>query len=94
MKKYLIILILIFINLILILLLINFNLTGRVIETETNNISTFTKAICDNNNYCQDYIIECEGNKTISIKSITGATIQFNPEWEDPRNEEEINRLC
>jgi len=55
---------------------------------------SFTKAICTEDNYCQDYEIMCKGNKTMSMTPITGAAVQFSENWEDPRNEETIRRFC
>jgi|TARA_B100001079_G_C16331171_1_gene479193 cytochrome bd-type quinol oxidase subunit 1 len=68
----------------------NQNPTGAIIA----NKYSYTKAICDESNYCQDYVIICEDNKTISINPITGATIQHLPDWQDPRDKETIERLC
>lgn len=64
--------------------------TGEVIASQYS----FTKAICDDNNRCQDYKIVCEGNRTIEITPITGAVVQHDLDWEDPRSEEEKNKLC
>lgn len=57
------------------------------------NISSFTKATCKDN-YCQDYIFECENKKIRSITPITGAAIQFGKDWKDPRTKEQINKVC
>ena len=52
-----------------------------------------TKAICNETNYCQDYIISCDKERAIMITPITGAVIQNSEDWQDPRNE--IDReLC
>ena len=59
----------------------------------TINFSSFTKAIC-NDSYCQDYIINCENDKTTSIITISGAAIQFDKDWKDPRTKEQIEKLC
>ncbi len=53
-----------------------------------------TKAICDSTNYCQDYYIECNGKAIVSMNPITGAAIQFDNGWTDPRNDSEINEFC
>ncbi len=74
------------------LLFINFsqNITGAVIEEQTHS---WTKAICDENNYCEDYEITC--NKNISTKiTPTGYGIQHEENWEDPRDQEMIEKLC
>jgi len=70
-------------------------LTGQTIDNEENlSEYTYTKAICDERNYCEDNEIKCRGNKVISITPITGAAVQFSEDWEDPRDEKEIERLC
>ena len=61
-------------------------------KTEINSYS-YTKAICDENNYCEDYEINCYGDKVSSMK-FTGAAIQNSFDWEDPRDNESIESLC
>jgi len=56
--------------------------------------SSFTKAICTENNFCQDYEIFCKEKEVIRMSPITGAVVQFSPQWKDPRSEEMINRMC
>ena len=65
------------------------NLTGKTII----DYHTHTKAICNETNYCQDYIISCNGEKIITMNPITGASIQHLEDWKDPRNESE-KELC
>jgi len=80
---------------ILIIFLLNPTLiTGKAIKTETKNTYSYTKAICNETNYCQDYEIICEGEKVISTQPITGAAVQHPENWKDPRDEEMIDRLC
>ena len=55
---------------------------------------SYTKAICDKNNYCQDNLITCEFHKLKSIEPITGATTQFDKGWKDPRPKKQIKQLC
>jgi len=87
--KNIVILIVILIILIAGILLIRANSTGNIIK----DYYTYTKAICDENNFCQDYIIICENKELIEMKPITGATIQHSENWQDPReNKSEI--LC
>jgi len=70
-------------------------ITGKSIQEETENIHTYTKAICNKTNYCQDNIITCQGNQTIEITPITGAAVQFHPDnFKDPRDKETIEKLC
>jgi len=76
----------------------NHQWVGNVIkgfaDEEESNKYSFTKAICDETNYCQDYKIECDGNKTITSKPITGAAVQQLDDWQDPRTQEQINKEC
>ena len=67
-----------------------------VTPTSLTEIQTkkFTKAICNETNFCQDYEITCERNKTIKINPLENASVQFSSEWQDPRNQKEINKLC
>jgi len=58
------------------------------------NIHAWTKAICDKNNFCQDYFIECKGETPTKISPLTGAFIQFDNSWQDPRNIKQKERLC
>ncbi|GIU68730.1 MAG: hypothetical protein KatS3mg001_580 [Candidatus Pacearchaeota archaeon] len=54
---------------------------------------SFTKAIC-NNNFCQDFEVFCKDKTIIEMKPITGAFMQIDKEWKDPRDEETKNRFC
>ncbi len=70
-------------------------LTGRAINSEKNlNTYTYTKAICNSSNYCQDNEITCQDNQVISITPLTGAVVQFDSNWKDPRDEETKEKLC
>jgi len=66
------------------LLNLPFRITGKTIE-----IKTFTKAICNSENYCEDYLIQCQENKPINITP-TGLSIQQNKNWKDPREQKEL----
>jgi hypothetical protein len=65
------------------------SLTGQVVSDKYN----YTKAICNENNFCQDYIVTCEGNNLIELSPITGAVIQHSSNWSDPRGEQ-TNNYC
>lgn len=65
--------------------------TGRII-TDTKIYSS-TIAICNKTNYCEDYEIECEGNKTIKTTA-TGFVIQHNEDWQDLRENHDPENLC
>ena len=68
----------------------SFQITGQAIK----NYSSFTKAICNSSNFCQDYIISCENEEIISINPITGAVIQHSENWSDPRNQSQREIRC
>jgi len=63
----------------------NFTETGKIIETEQY---TYTKAICNESNFCQDYLISCDKDNNITKKiAITGAVTQHGDDWVDPRED-------
>ena len=91
MKSIIIILILLIIF-ILGLLFFNNPVTGKTIDsTEFKDYHTFTKAICNSSNYCQDHEIVCNGDKLLEVKPIVGAVIQNPQDWQDSRINSEIN---
>lgn len=51
---------------------------------------TYTKAICNQTNYCQDFEIKCSGEKLIETAPITGAAIQFSKNWKDSREKKDL----
>jgi len=53
-----------------------------------------TKAICNEQNLCQDYEIFCENKDVMYMIPITGAVVQFSEDWEDPRDEEIRSNSC
>ncbi|MCX6746667.1 MAG: hypothetical protein NTU63_00860 [Candidatus Pacearchaeota archaeon] len=55
---------------------------------------TWTKAICDSENFCQDYEISCKDENLVKMVPITGAAVKFSLEWKDPRDEEARKELC
>jgi hypothetical protein len=62
------------------------NLTGKII---LENYS-YTKAICNESNYCEDYVVECLGKELKKFYPM-GFAIQQNKNWIDEREE---RRLC
>jgi len=78
---------------VLVVILLNQNLTGRVVEMQEEDIYTYTKAICDETNYCQDYEVKCNGEELLDMQPI-GEAQQYSENWQDPRDEEVIERLC
>ena len=79
--------------LITILIFLSFNLFQNITGMVAIDSYSFTKGICNETNYCEDYEINCEGNKVVSMK-FTGAAIQNPFDWKDPRNKETIEKLC
>ena len=60
---------------------------------EDNFIHSYTKAVCNENNYCEDYEIICEENKMLKLTP-TGFAVQFSKDWKDQRNKEDIEKIC
>ncbi|MCK4650503.1 hypothetical protein KAT36_04715 [Candidatus Pacearchaeota archaeon] len=54
----------------------------------------YTKAVCNETNFCQDYKIYCDGENFVKMVAIDGAMVQHSDDWEDPRSEERIAMLC
>ena len=63
-------------------------LTSKTIKQIPNQYS-YTKAICDESNYCEDYIVECKGNNLIKLNP-TGFAIQQSQDWADDRKYREL----
>ncbi|PIN91291.1 hypothetical protein COU57_01200 [Candidatus Pacearchaeota archaeon CG10_big_fil_rev_8_21_14_0_10_32_14] len=61
-------------------------ISGNVSADSPKNYS-YTKAICDENNFCQDYIVECDGEDKVMISPLSGPAIHFSSDWIDPRSE-------
>lgn len=82
---------LVILSLFTILYFSNWNITGKIIET---NYYSYTKAVCNEKNFCQDYGVTCHGNEIVSFSPITGAFAQFSEDWKDPRIENEKEIIC
>ncbi len=59
-----------------------------------NYTHSHTKALCNDQNLCQDYEIFCQNTDLIRMSPITGAIIQFDSDWQDPRSEEIREKFC
>jgi len=69
-------------------------ITMKIIEKrEIKNLHGFTKAVCDNQNYCEDYEIVCE-QKQVKSFTPTGMAIQNPSSWQDSRTSEQIEQVC
>jgi len=91
-KAIILIIILILFALVIFFILNYSSITGKSISPTDQY--TFTKAICNETNFCQDYEITCKQNKTIKMIPITGAFVQHNPDWEDSRTKQETENIC
>lgn len=78
-----------FIFLILILLIFTFIFTSKLVLSKQLNSYSYTKAICNQNNYCEDYVIECDKGK-LKTFTPTGFSIQKNQNWIDQREPEDL----
>jgi hypothetical protein len=92
-KTIIIIILVIIILVAALIFLIRTTLTGKVIN-EQNNTYMYTKAICNESNFCQDNEITCNGSVVVSVSPLTGAVIQHSQDWQDPRTETDRNKLC
>jgi uncharacterized membrane protein len=63
-------------------------------ESEILDNYTYTKAICNSTNFCQDYEIICNGKNILKSTPITGAFIQHDETWIDPREKNSNTNLC
>lgn len=88
-KSFLILILITIIAMLLLIIILDKNTTGFAVRSYS-----FTKAVCNKSNYCQDYEIVCENSKIAEIKTITGASIQHSENWQDPREENETKNLC
>ena len=88
MKKAIIAISIFFLVLTIFLFYLNQNITTAALE----NSYFYTKAICNESNYCQDYEIYCKGSTIINTK-FTGNAVQFSLDWKDPRDEKD-KELC
>lgn len=69
---------------------------GSSLDDEENlpyNYS-YTKAICTDSNLCQDNVIYCKNKQVVEMVPLVESTTQFSQNWQDPRSQYEIDRLC
>lgn len=91
-KTRIVFLTLMLLTLIIVLIFLLFSLSQITGETIRNYYS-YTKAVCNGTNYCEDYEIICKDDGVLSINP-TGAVVQFPKDWKDPRDEEMIEKIC
>lgn len=96
MKTEEIITIIIIISVIIFSLILVSNLNKKTTGETIIDRYIYTKAICNETNFCQDYEIICENEKLADLKPISGAVVQNSKDWQDPRPEENKNQngLC
>ena len=68
-------------------------ITGNFVKNDFIGDYTYTKAICNSTNFCEDYEITCQEKDILKITP-TGFAMQFSDEWEDFRDNETRNKLC
>lgn len=71
-------------------------ISSSEIQNPSKNLpytSSFTKAVCNESNLCQDYEITCKNSTQIRFQA-TGFTVQFPEDWVDKRTKQEINKNC
>jgi len=78
------------------LIILDKSITGKAIDSQTQekNINIFTKTLCNQSNYCQDYKITCWNDQVIEIRSISNSSDHFSEDLENSEIKEMIKRLC
>jgi hypothetical protein len=66
---------------------------SKIFKTDDEFLYThsYTKAICNGTNFCEDYYFICKESRLIEMTP-TGASIQQDKNWKDPREKNE--NLC
>ncbi len=72
---------------------LSFETDARPSNNKMLEWTMWTKAVCNEENYCIDVQITCEGDRVVDIKPVAEG-IYFSREWEDPRPEEFRDKLC
>jgi len=90
-SKIIIIIIAIILTLIIFTFIFKNQITGSTIQ-DFNDSYTYTKAICNNSNYCIESEITCENNSVVNVKPLT-KDAQFSENWTDPRPKDQ-EQLC
>lgn len=67
--------------------------TGEVVSLEEETNGHHTVAVCDENNFCQDYEVVCNNGTLVEMTAVEGAFYQHDADWIDNRSEEE-KQLC
>lgn len=78
------------------LVIILFFIIVNAVKIDSNQkipTSTWTKAVCNEKNYCLDVQITCSNDKIIDIKP-TGEGTYFPENWVDPRPIEFKEKWC
>ena len=87
-KKFLVLILIMFLVLALLFVILNKPLfTGESIK---ENKYSYTTALCNESNYCQDYQVTCVDNNAIEISPVTGAAIQKQEDWIDFRESKDL----
>lgn len=81
------------VSMVFVLLVLGVFCAKNIITLSSESENSLTKAICDENNYCEDYEIVCKGNEIIGLNP-TGFAVQFSEKWEDPRSDKDKEIGC
>jgi len=60
---------------------------------EKGDLLVWTKAICNERNYCIDVQITCANGNLVDLKPL-GEGVYFSGKWKDPRPEESRSEWC
>ena len=92
MKKMIILTCVLSVILIALMIVVTSN-SGSGLNENLPYTHSYTKAFCDSNNFCRDFEVFCKNNEIIKIR-FTGAAVQFQENWLDPRVEERKTGNC
>ena len=65
------------------------SVTGGAVLSE----HSYTKAICNSSNYCEDYEVVCSAGELQKL-SPTGYSVQLSGSWNDTRKNKNFDGLC
>ena len=64
-------------------------LTIAVFASSAHSQKTWTQAVCDSKNYCEDYTVTIDGD-SVTLKP-SGYAVQHNKDWNDLRGSVVVN---
>jgi hypothetical protein len=63
------------------------------VEAGPTGAVVWTKAICDDGNFCVDYEVTCQDGLVVHLEK-TAFSAQYESDWVDPRSPELKNGWC